>query len=135
METDRPIRQRTGDPVLSSVLGVASAPADRLAILVQESLSDGILPYPRRQDVLRAARRLGVGRFQANLIIAAVQHRNGTPGSSLSVDPMPQSQPRRARVPWGWLGAVVLVLALEAALVLGVLSATYLLNIHVLLFR
>jgi hypothetical protein len=113
----RSVRSPDGDPVLSSVLGVASAPAERLSRLVQESLCDGVLPYPRRQEVLRAARRLGVGRFQANLLIAAVQHRYDTPAM--------ESEPRQVGRPWGWVGAAALILAIEAAIVLGALSIAH----------
>jgi len=133
--------------MLSSVLGVASAPAERLARLVQEALGDGVLPYAARQDVLQAARRLGVGRFQANLIIAAVQHRYGTPALSLpavtltaaslpavslsdppnpSKGPAATLEPRREGRVWRWAGTVALALALEAALVLGALSLAHL---------
>jgi hypothetical protein len=107
----------TGDPVLSSVLGVASASAEYLARLVEQSLSDGVLPYARRQDVLRAARRLGVGRFQANLLIAAVQHR--------CERATPQPEPPRQRLPWGFVGCVALVVAFEAALALCAISIAH----------
>jgi hypothetical protein len=101
---------------LGSVLGVESASAQHLTRLVEASLCDGALPYARRQDVLRAARRLGVGRFQANLLIAAVQHRYDPP--------MAEPEPRRADRTAGWATWVVMIVVVEA-FVLGALALTH----------
>src|SRR5438874_2651490 len=56
----------------------ASAPATPVTYftdMVAGQLRDTILPYPTRLTLLRNAARLGIGRFEANLIIAAMQHR------------------------------------------------------------
>ena len=49
--------------------------AARFAALVRQHLGGPVLCYEDRQSLLRAAAGLGIGRFDANLIIAAVQHR------------------------------------------------------------
>ena len=40
-------------------------------------MEGAVLRYSRRMELLRSARRLGIGRFEANLIIATVLHRRG----------------------------------------------------------
>jgi hypothetical protein len=45
------------------------------ADLVVEHMDGDILRYSQRTALLRQASRLGIGRFEANLVIAAVQHR------------------------------------------------------------
>src|SRR4051812_9108738 len=63
------------------VEAVGSAePADgtaTFAALVASRLAGPVLPYSQRQDLLRIGARLGIGGFEANLIIASVQHRAG----------------------------------------------------------
>ena len=103
-------------PAFNSVLGVADEAAERLAQLVRQSLRDGVLSYTSRQDVLKAARRLGVGRFQANLIIAAVQHRY--------VQETPASEPQQPGRSLGLVGLVAAIIALEV-LVLGVAAIAH----------
>jgi hypothetical protein len=50
-------------------------PAAEFAQLVAQELEGPILRYSKRQALLRDAERRGIGRFEANLIIAAVQHQ------------------------------------------------------------
>lgn len=38
----------------------------------------GLLRYSQRAKLLRRAQKLGIGRFEANLVIATVQHRHAT---------------------------------------------------------
>lgn len=45
------------------------------AELVAGRIEAGILRYSSRVELLAAARRMGLGRFEANLAIATVQHR------------------------------------------------------------
>ncbi len=45
--------------------------------LVAESLSDGILRYTHRTQLLRKAATMGIPRFEANLLIALEEHRAG----------------------------------------------------------
>ena len=56
------------------------APCDGAALFalhVGTRLRGPVLCYSQRLDMLRVAQRLGVGRFEANLIIASVLHRAG----------------------------------------------------------
>jgi hypothetical protein len=51
-------------------------PAAEFAELVAHSLEGPILRYSNRQALLAEAERRGISRFEANLIIAAVQHQS-----------------------------------------------------------
>lgn len=67
--------------------GDAIATARKFADTVEAELHGGILPWSRRLRLLRLARKMGIERFEAGLIIAAVQHhrpppRAGDSGSS-----------------------------------------------------
>ncbi len=44
---------------------------------VTRAMDGPILRYSHRQKLIRRAEQLGIGRFDANLLIAAVQHRSG----------------------------------------------------------
>jgi hypothetical protein len=50
-------------------------PIEGFADLVTHEVRTGVLPYSNRLGLLDTAGRLGIGRFEANLIIASVQHR------------------------------------------------------------
>lgn len=60
---------------------VPSAPPidekDEFAKLVTRSLDGSVLRYSHRVKLLRHANRVGIGRFEANLIIAMQEHRAG----------------------------------------------------------
>jgi hypothetical protein len=73
--TDRPV-DRPRPRTESDELGFAQFVARR----VQES-GMGILCYGDRADLLIQASRRGVGRFEANLMIALAQHRTRVPSS------------------------------------------------------
>jgi hypothetical protein len=51
--------------------------AGAFAQYVSRNLRPPVLAYSQRVEFLREARRLGVGRFEAHLIIAAAVHRLG----------------------------------------------------------
>lgn len=59
----------------------------RFAALVTHCMEDGILRYSRRQALLRRAERLGIARFEANLIMAAVVNRRPHPREGASEQP------------------------------------------------
>ena len=85
--------------------------AERFAALVGQHLSGAVLYYADRQALISAAGRLGIGRFEANLIIAAVQHRAESERT--------QVRHRGTELSQGvgrWLPAVAVVLAVEATL-------------------
>ncbi len=50
-------------------------PATAFAGLVAARLNDGTLRYSVRRRLLQHAENRGIGRFEANLIIATVQHQ------------------------------------------------------------
>jgi hypothetical protein len=51
-------------------------PTSEFASEVREFLNDGMLTYSNRQKLLKSAEIRNIPRFEANLIIAAVQHRS-----------------------------------------------------------
>ena len=92
---------------------VFDAPAaERFAVLVRYSLIGPLMPYSTRQALLRKAGRMGIGRFQANLIIAMVQHEAG--GSPLSGPDAPGG------ISWVWavVGVVQVLIVVGAYLLL-----------------
>ena len=87
---------------------VEKTPNDRFADAVAAGMESGTLRYSRRLKLLREAETLGIERFEANLIIAMVQHRlNG-----LAV---PKEPSRTAIAPW------LVMIAVQAVVVLGAL--------------
>jgi hypothetical protein len=95
-----------------SVREVASPRTDRAAAnfarRVAEQMSGPVLHYSARQQLLRQAIRAGIGRFEANLIIAAVQHR--VDGSvSEAPEPAARSSGPKALLLAGVVQATILV--------------------------
>lgn len=69
------------------------ASSRKFAQAVAEELKQGVLRFSSRQQLLSTAEQMGISRFQANLIIAALQHQ--FPPTS------PTYQPQQFRwVPW-----------------------------------
>lgn len=64
-----------GDWSRSAVLGARSGQARNFADLVANQLVNTVLPLSRRESLIRLAARHGINRFEANLIIAAVQNQ------------------------------------------------------------
>jgi len=58
----------------------ASTPANEFTAKIVGTIRNGVLTYSDRLELLEEAGKLGIGRFDANLIIAAVQHRYGVKG-------------------------------------------------------
>jgi hypothetical protein len=69
--------------------------------------SEGILSFSRRQALLRRARHLGIRPFDANLVIAMVQHRYLPPEP-----PGASRQAHRSRF-GNWLPAVAAILVVQ----------------------
>lgn len=67
--------------------------ADSFAGMVADRMTGPVLPYSGRQSLLRAATRMGIGRFEANLIIAAVQYRTCGREQARESAPTPQARP------------------------------------------
>jgi hypothetical protein len=76
---------------------------------VARRLEGPVLRHAERRKLIAAARRMGIGRFEANLVIAAVQHQRG------SVDARQVAGPMRLR----HLAPVALVMGLELAVAWG----------------
>lgn len=64
---------------LATLQPKADGPAGAFAQLVSQELDGPVLRYSKRQRLIREAERRGIGRFEANLIIAAVQHQTDRP--------------------------------------------------------
>ena len=74
----RPRRHRQSVAVLVSRKPAKATEADvsaEFADAVAQAIDGPVLRYSQRQVLVRDAERRGIGRFEANLIIAAVQHR------------------------------------------------------------
>jgi len=87
--------------------------AERFARLVGQHLNGPVLCYEDRQALLRVAGRLGIGRFDAALIIAAVQHR--ADGDTL-VERAARNEPSRSISRWWPAAAVFLVVEISLSL-------------------
>ena len=61
----------------SAVLGPRSSAARDFADLVAAKLVGTVLPFSEREALVRTAAFRGINRFEANLIIATVQHTFG----------------------------------------------------------
>lgn len=79
---------------------------------VAAELNEPVLRYSRRQALLKQAGELGIGRFDANLIIAAVQHRMG------SERPIANARPA-AKFNWSLAGIVACVTLVQSLIVAG----------------
>jgi hypothetical protein len=86
----------------SAVLGTRDGQAWKFADRVAAALDGSILSYSNRRKLLKQAEQMKIGRFEANLIIAAVQNH-------LDLITPPPAKNRRARL-WP---AVAVCLALE----------------------
>lgn len=82
------------------------APSSGFAQLVAQQLGSGVLRYSDRLSLLSVADAIGMGRFQANLVIAAVQHEGGH-----GVTP---AKPRRNR---GWMLAMAAAVVLQSIII------------------
>jgi hypothetical protein len=73
-----------------------------------------VLRYAERRNLLAAARRMGIGTFEANLIIAAVQHgRRNEPVAAVA------TPNERGNGRYRVLGPTLVALTLESILIIG----------------
>ena len=93
---DRDRRAIAPEPVPSAENGVRA-----FAQAVSTALEGPILRFSRRQQLIRQAEKLGIRRFDANLLIAAVQHRLGSENAQTSVQPAPKRSSWRFAIPIG----------------------------------
>jgi hypothetical protein len=71
------IKGFTGDWSQSAILGDRGPVARDFADIVASQLVGTVLPWSQRESLVRLADMRGIGRFDANLIIAAVQYQMG----------------------------------------------------------
>jgi hypothetical protein len=81
------------------------------ADVVAGSIDGPVLRYTQRQVLIRDAERRGIGRFEANLIIAAVLYRQGM-GQEYEIPAAPGGLVE-------WVAPVLTFVALQAAIVAG----------------
>ena len=89
----------------------ASGRSEAFAEEVAARIEGPVLRHSQRRALLSAARRFGIGRFEANLIIAAVQHR--------LVSDAPSHAPRAHGGGASRFAPVALVLALQTLIAWG----------------
>jgi hypothetical protein len=68
-------------------------PADDFAAQIVRKIHAGVLSYSDRLDLLKLAESMPIGRFEANLIIAAVQHRVGSQTLPQPIEPRRRTSP------------------------------------------
>jgi len=85
--------------------------AEIFADMVADRMIGPILTYAARQKLIREATRMGIGRFEANLIIAAVQYRTDRAER-------PETDNKYGRE-YGPLASVLTIAAVQATIVLG----------------
>jgi hypothetical protein len=90
-------------------LPLRSGRAGQFAALAAQNMDGDILRYSVRLGLLRQAARMGIERFEANLIIAAVQHQNGSGAS--------RSQGIAAGRIGGGVGRTALVIAIVQSII------------------
>jgi hypothetical protein len=93
--------------------GAAGGAPAVLTAEVEQAMEGPILRYDERARLLRRARQLGIERFEANLLIATIQHRRRQAGCCAPDRP----GVRQGRV-WSVWGILGLALAVEAAAIL-----------------
>jgi hypothetical protein len=95
----------------SPILGHRGAAARQFAGRVDRRLVGGLLPWSDRRTLIREAASLGIGRFDANLIIAAVQHASAAAEHS----PSPQPRARKHFIPVAPIAFLVVQLVIIVA--------------------
>ena len=96
---------------------LAPTRAASFAEAVAGELEGGVLRHSRRDSLLRRAAGDGIGRFEANLIIAAVQHERR--GSTMSARPRETARPGAPPGTPGWLAALLIAIGTEVVLALA----------------
>ncbi len=84
--------------------------SDAFTFYVRQNLEAPILRYSQRLKLLKQAQRMGVGRFEANLVIARVLHEQGI-GQEIEYGP---DQPKG-----GWMAPLLTFIIVQAAILGG----------------
>ena len=77
------ILPRTPDPVSPSLNQVER----EFVAAISQAMEGSLIRYSKRLELMAMAQRQGIGRFQANLLIAQTQQRTGQAGEILIRDP------------------------------------------------
>lgn len=93
---------------MASVAAPVEDPGERFSDMVALALDGPVLRYSQRQKLLGQAGRMGIGRFQANLLIASVLHEKGI-GQEYELPPARK-----------WAGPVVAFVLTQGAVLAGV---------------
>jgi hypothetical protein len=104
--------QRRAEATRSTIPCLPAQPAATFAQLVRDRMDGPVLRYSHRTALVREAEQRGIGRFEANLIIAAVQHEAGERRATEPVSTTSRS----------WIRAAVAVVATQGAIVLALWS-------------
>jgi hypothetical protein len=88
-------------------------PEDNFRALVKRTLQrcPTVLRYTQRMGLLKAAGERGIGRFEANLLIASVEHELGRVGSHIAT--------LRSKRPSAWIAGAAIIIAVQSALAVG----------------
>jgi hypothetical protein len=100
-------------PAVATAVVTRDRRASAFAEEVVARMEGPVLRYSQRHALMAVARRTGVGRFEANLIIAAVQHRR------VAEDGAQRPVPEAPRWKLGALAPLLVVLAVESLVVAG----------------
>jgi hypothetical protein len=86
----------------------AADPSAEFSEYVRSKLDGPVLRYSQRLELVKVAERCGIGRFEANLVIASVLHREGR-GQEYEM------APENA----GWLAPLLTAVVLQGVIVAG----------------
>lgn len=84
-------------------------PSVAFAEVVRGRMDGPVLRYSQRLALLKEAQRMGVGRFEANLVIARVLYQEGL-GQEYEL------RPEQGR---GWAGVVMTIVLVQSAILAG----------------
>jgi hypothetical protein len=108
-----PIDVSDDSPVAPASRHVTSK-AHAFAEQVAKGLDGPVLRYVTRRALIRDAGRMGIGAFEANLIIAAVQHERR--GGGVSTQAPQEPAPAHGLIGFG---SLLVIFAVEAAVAFG----------------
>lgn len=93
-----------------TIAPVATRPCEAFAAEVAGRMDGPVLRHAQRRALFATAARSGIGRFEANLIIAAVQHERAAT--------VPGAEPRHPASRWNF-GPVVVAAVLQTLIAWG----------------
>ena len=100
----------------------ASSTAHAFAERVMAGMDGPVLRYSNRRALIREAGKAGIGAFEANLVIAAVQHERRSSPAPVNVPLRTQTSPGRGVAR---LAPALVFLLVEAAVAIGAWHALF----------